>query len=194
MWTRDSRIAKRHRDFRAITHLVVGIPFWRGELFFRKSGAVSATAAVCSTSTGWAGKSWLTRAGQRSWPPLPVEGALWPGKGLSSFCRAGFSPQPGSSSSLYADAGLVYTRLIPSRDADKLGIAFAYSKVGSLTAAETASAGYPGSFEAVAELSYSLQFSQAVSIQPDLQYILHPGGTQQYGNALVLGVRAVVNF
>ena len=31
-------------------------------------------------------------------------------------------------------------------------------------------------------------------IQPDLQYVLHPGGTRQYGNALVVGVRAVVDF
>jgi porin len=39
-----------------------------------------------------------------------------------------------------------------------------------------------------------MQLSPAISIQPDLQYILHPGGTQQYGNALVVGMRAAVNF
>ena len=62
--------------------------------------------------------------------------------------------------------------------------------------ASTASAsGIPGvGYEAVAELSYALQVSPAISIQPDLQYILRPGGTQQYGNALIVGVRAVVNF
>ena len=55
--------------------------------------------------------------------------------------------------------------------------------------------GIPGaSFEAVAELTYSIRVAPAIALQPDLQYILHPGGAQQYGNALVVGVRAVVNF
>jgi carbohydrate-selective porin OprB len=31
-------------------------------------------------------------------------------------------------------------------------------------------------------------------IQPDLQYVLHPGGARQYRNALEVGVRAMVDF
>lgn len=53
----------------------------------------------------------------------------------------------------------------------------------------------PGpSFESVVELTYSIRLAPAIALQPDLQYVLHPGGSRQYGNALVAGFRAVVDF
>ena len=116
-------------------------------------------------------------------------------KGLSAFARAGFSPQSWSPCSFYTDGGLVYTGLLPGRDADKLGLAFAYAGMGSLCSSQTAANGCPGcGYEAVTELSYSIRLAPAIAIQPDLQYIIHPCGTQQYGNALVVGVRAVIDF
>lgn len=116
-------------------------------------------------------------------------------KGLSGFSRVGFSPQFGTTCSLYADAGLVYTGLLPTRDQDKLGVAFAYAKVGPGLVDQAVAQGLPGAgFESVAELSYSIRVAPAIALQPDLQYVLHPGGTRQYGNALVVGVRAVVDF
>ena len=116
-------------------------------------------------------------------------------KGIAGFTRVGFSPQLGTSCSLYADAGLVYTGLLPTRDQDKLGVAFAYAQVGSGLVDQATAQGLPGAgFESVAELTYSIRLAPAITLQPDLQYVLHPGGTQRYGNALVMGVRAVVNF
>ncbi len=133
--------------------------------------------------------------GDKNKQPVASSSCTSSGKGLSAFTRIGFSPQQGSSVGFYNDAGLVYTGLIPTRDADRLGVAFGYSQMGNQYAATGSSQGLPGvGYEAVAELSYSMQVSPAVSIQPDVQYILHPGGTQEYGNALVIGVRAVVNF
>ena len=133
-------------------------------------------------------------AGKNPAPPDTVS-CTCSGQGLSSFFRVGFSPQQPSPVGFYSDAGFVYTGLIPTRNADKLGVAFGYARMGSQYASQGSAAGLPGvGYEAVAELSYSVQLSQAVSIQPDMQYILHPGGTGQYGNALVVGVRAVVNF
>ena len=118
-----------------------------------------------------------------------------PSKGLSSFTRAGFSPTATSAPSFYSDGGLVYTGLIPRRDEDRLGVAFGYAKLSDQCVADATTASCPGaSFEAVAELSYSIRLTPAIAIQPDIQYILHPGGTQQYGNALVVGFRAVVDF
>jgi porin len=138
----------------------------------------------------------LTSAPEGKNPPSPPDASCTcPSKGLSSFARIEFSPQQGSPVGLYSDAGLVYTGLLPTRDADKLGVALGYAQMGSQVASLTRATGAPGvGYEAVAELSYAMQMTPAISIQPDLQLILHPGGTQQYGNALVLGVRAVVNF
>ena len=124
---------------------------------------------------------------------LPADNS--PVKGLSSFLQIGFDPQEVSVSSFYSSAGLVYTGLIPSRDADKLGVSFGYAQMSSYLQNKVTEEGVPGaSFEAVAELTYSIRVAPAIAIQPDLQYILHPSGTQQYGNALVVGVRAVVDF
>ncbi len=133
--------------------------------------------------------------GDKNKQPVADASCACQGKGLNAFTRLGFSPQQASQVSFYADAGLVYTGLIPTRDADKLGVAFGYAQMGSQYASQGSVTGLPGvGYEAVAELSYAMQVTPAISIQPDLQYILHPGGTQQYGNAVVIGVRAVVNF
>jgi len=117
------------------------------------------------------------------------------GKGLSSFVQVGFDPQQTSISDFYFSHGFVYTGLIPTRDADKLGISFGYAQMSNYLQNKIGQSGVPGaSFEAVAELTYSIRIAPAIAIQPDLQYILHASGTQQYGNALVVGARAVVDF
>jgi porin len=116
-------------------------------------------------------------------------------KGLYAFTQIGFDPHQVSVSSFYTSAGLVYTGLIPTRDADRIGISFAYADISSYLKNKAVEAGACGaSFEAVAELTYSIRLAPAIAIQPDLQYILHPGGTCDYGNALVVGMRAVVDF
>lgn len=133
---------------------------------------------------------------------LPVGGSAVPtadsdaaAQGLRSFLRVGFCPQPYNPLSLYTDAGLVYTGLIPGRNEDQLGLAFCYGQVSSGYMAVGNQQGVPGpSFESVVELTYSIRLAPAIALQPDLQYVLHPGGSRQYGNALVAGFRAVVDF
>ena len=116
-------------------------------------------------------------------------------KGLSSFARIGFSPDQSSIVGFYTDMGLTYTGLIPTRDADKLGVAFGFAQMGCQCKQSYQDNGAPGcGYESVAELTYSMRLAPAIAIQPDLQYIMHPGGTQQNGNALVVGMRAVVDF
>jgi porin len=116
-------------------------------------------------------------------------------EGLSGFVRGGFSPLQWSTTSLYIDGGLVYTGILPERKKDKVGIAFAYAQMSPDSRSLASAAGLPGpSFESIAELSYSWNISSSCSLQPDLEYVIHPNGTQQFGNALVIGIRAVINF
>lgn len=118
-----------------------------------------------------------------------------PKKGLESYLRAGFSPQPASPLSFYTDAGLVYTGLLPTRPEDKLGVDFCYGEVSQSYRSLGNSQGIPGpSFESVVELTYLIRLSPCIALQPDIQYVLHPGGTRQYGNALVAGFRAIIDF
>jgi len=45
------------------------------------------------------------------------------------------------------------------------------------------------------EWTYRLRFlGDALYFQPDLQYIIRPGGTGQHANALVLGFESGFNF
>lgn len=46
----------------------------------------------------------------------------------------------------------------------------------------------------VIELSYQCQVTPWLIVQPDVQYIINPGGTQDLDNALVVGGRASVTF
>ena len=135
-------------------------------------------------------------SGKKTVVPSDGDGAdAPPEKGLKSFLRVGFSPQSASPLSFYTDGGLVYTGLLPNRPEDKLGLAFCYGSVSPAYRTLGNQQGVPGaSFESVAELTYSIRLAPCVALQPDIQYVLHPGGTQQYGNALVVGFRAIVDF
>jgi porin len=49
-------------------------------------------------------------------------------------------------------------------------------------------------YEAVVELTYRAQVTPWLSIQPDVQWIIHPGGSSKIDNALVVGLRAAITF
>jgi porin len=49
-------------------------------------------------------------------------------------------------------------------------------------------------YEYTYEIFYSWQLVPSVSLQPDLQYIVHPGGTSQNSNVLVVGLKSVISF
>jgi porin len=84
------------------------------------------------------------------------------------------------------------------RDALSLGVASGYfSKELRRAQQKGLVPGPPGGqdYETVIELTYRLDFRKgAVFIQPDLQYIIQPGGTGHLNNALVLGVQLGINF
>jgi carbohydrate-selective porin OprB len=57
--------------------------------------------------------------------------------------------------------------------------------------------GPPGGqdYEMVIELTYRFDLRKgALFIQPDLQYIIQPGGTSRLANAIVLGAQFGINF
>ncbi len=74
-----------------------------------------------------------------------------------------------SMTSFYADGGPVYKGLLPGRKKDKLGLAFAYAQMSPSMLSQASAAGLNGgSFESVAELSYSCVITPSVALQPDL--------------------------
>ncbi|HWY14667.1 MAG TPA: carbohydrate porin [Rhizomicrobium sp.] len=49
-------------------------------------------------------------------------------------------------------------------------------------------------YEKVVELTYRFDSNGAFFVQPDVQYVVHPGGTGDIKNATVLGVQLGINF
>ncbi len=75
--------------------------------------------------------------------------------------------------------------LIPGRTDDDLGISATWAHISPY--AQT-----PHSFELSIEAFYSAQVTPWLSIQPDLQYIVNPGGA--YSNAMVATVQMAIQF
>ena len=136
---------------------------------------------------------------------------VWRGResSLNLFVRGGFSPSDRNLISYYVDGGAGFKGLLPGRADDVLTFGVAYAKISRDAAAldqdTLALAGPPYPIrdkEVVFELSYQAQIAPWWIVQPDLQYIVHPGGnvpdpnnpSATVGNAFVAGVRSTIKF
>lgn len=116
-------------------------------------------------------------------------------QGLGWFGRIAFEPQNRNFVGFYFDTGIVYTGLIPTRDEDQLGLAFGYAQLTNGARQTLEAEGSKGvGAEMVLEVTYQAVITPWLTIQPDAQYIINPGGTQDLGNAFVIGARAAITF
>jgi len=92
--------------------------------------------------------------------------------------------------------GVAALGLFPNRPNDSTGLAIVYGHFSEDLSASQARSSLPTqSFETALELTHRMLFlNGALFVQPDLQYIIRPGGTGQVANALVLGAQVGVNF
>jgi len=105
------------------------------------------------------------------------------GQGLKMFYQGGISP--GNDNFGYFGAGCSYTGVFSSKGSDMLGLAFSDGIRDKKF----------GKDEITIELTYKAQLSDQIYIQPDLQYVVNPGGTGiQLGNATVGMVRLGMEF
>lgn len=117
------------------------------------------------------------------------------GQGLGWFGRVSFDPQDRNFVGFYFDSGLVYTGLIPGRDNDAVGVSLGYANLTRGAAQTLYNAGSRQvGYEMVVEATYDAQITNWLHVQPDLQYIIRPGGSGDLGNAFVLGGRVSVTF
>jgi porin len=93
------------------------------------------------------------------------------------------------------NGGLVYRGLIPARDDDYARFGVVYGKFSRNFARTVANAGegYP-KYELVFEWNYKIQLTKFAFVQPDIQWVINPGGTNRIPNALVLGAQMGVVF
>ena len=132
-------------------------------------------------------------------------------QGLNLFTRIGGAPSDINPVDFYVDGGATYQGLIPGRDGDVAGIAVGYAHVSSdLKGLDEDARMFSGmntpveDYEVVIEFVYSAQVTPWWLVQPDVQYLVHPGGNaadpgdptglSAVPDSFVLGIRSTFTF
>ncbi|MBS0536283.1 MAG: carbohydrate porin [Proteobacteria bacterium] len=124
---------------------------------------------------------------------------------LSLFVRGGLSPSNRNLLSYYVDGGAGIKGLFAGRPDDTLTFGVAYAKISKDAVSADIDAGNAvvRDHEVVFEVSYAAQIAPWWTLQPDLQYIVHPGGNVAdpndpnggaVKNAFVAGLRSTIKF
>jgi porin len=114
------------------------------------------------------------------------EGGPQSKQGLTPFATVTFAPSDRNTFPIFCSTGLVYQGLIPRRDSDITAFGLAYGRFSRNLNDQD--------FEMVLEWTYELALAPWLTLQPDMQYIIKPGGTGDIPNAFVLGVQIGINF
>jgi porin len=113
--------------------------------------------------------------------------------GLSAFLRTSMAPEDRNPVACYFDTGINFTGPFPGREKDICGVAFSFSQLSSGLQQPDGSPAV-SRHEHVLEATYLYNLSDAVSFQPDVQYIFNPGAVGKTPNALVAGLRFNFTF
>ena len=129
---------------------------------------------------------------------------------VSVFARLSGSPGDRNLVSFYADAGVTEQGLVPGRADDTAGLSFAYTQVSPAARRtdreERAVLGMPypvRSNEVLFEATYQAQVVPGFTLQPDVQYVIRPGGgipdpssesVRPIRDEAVFGLRATVQY
>ena len=131
------------------------------------------------------------------------------GNGLAAFVRGFANPGNGNFISYYVDGGLNFKGVIAARPNDAFGIAASFAKVsGRARGFDLDGVAFGGTapvrdHELGIEISYVAAILDGWTVQPDVQFIFHPGvhganprdpAGRPVKDALVLGVRSTLNY
>lgn len=113
-------------------------------------------------------------------------------QGLTVWTALTLSPQQNISKLPFqVNGGLAYKGLIPNRDDDFTTFGVVY---GLFSDYSTNQLGASQDYELVFEWGYKIQINKFAFFQPDVQWVINPGGGNDIPNALVLGAQMGVTF
>ncbi len=117
-------------------------------------------------------------------------------QGLTVFTAGCLYPQQDISIMPWEiNGGLNYKGLFPGRNDDHTMLHFAYGQFSSRYADVEAAAGNGRpEYELVLETGHRFALTKFAYIQPDVQWLINPGGAHRLGNALILGAQVGVTF
>lgn len=105
--------------------------------------------------------------------------------GISLFSQVGLSPKHENKNNYYLSLGVNIKGISQKRSKDEAGVAIAYAGFGQGTRRN----------ETAVELTYLFSANENIRLKPDLQYIIHPAGTEtNLPNALVGSLRIELDF
>lgn len=109
---------------------------------------------------------------------------------MSGWIRAGVANSSYNQIAQYVGAGIVFSEIPSLARDDKFGVAVANAFVSRSYATNTAGV------ETNIELTYQHSFEKlgGLQIQPDIQFVIDPGGIGEWENALVVGLRIFKSF
>ena len=114
---------------------------------------------------------------------------------VSGFFHLGGAAAATNRFSRHVAAGLVGSGWIAGRDADQLGLALTSAINGApYRRRQSALGAPPRAAETTIELSYLSQPTSWLTVQPDLQYVVHPNTDRTLANAWVLQCRFEIAF
>ena len=107
--------------------------------------------------------------------------------GINVFGQFGYARNSINDVPYYGGGGLVFKGITKKRKGDSVGLAFGWHQFDkALHNLENKTA------EKVVELFYKIKITEFLYIQPDIQYIIKPNGTDK--NAFALGIRSSIVF
>ena len=131
-------------------------------------------------------------------------------QGIGVFGRVMATQGDRAPVGFYINGGVTWKGPIPGRESDSLGLGVAHAALGNGARGldQDAAAFAVGGLrpirdgETVFELTYLFQATGWMTIQPDLQWIVRPGGgvpdpvspTRAIGDALLIGLRTAITF
>ena len=159
----------------------VTIGYWR---YSSRFPPWSATGSDQSRRGNQGGYAVIERRVTRPFGDLPDDK-----RGLAAFVQAGIAAPRFNRIDRYVGGGLVYTGVIASGE-DRVGLTFAHAAFSDgYRRLQAASGVRVGPAENVIELTYRRAVTHFLTVQPDVQYVIHPSGERTLHNALALGLR-----
>jgi porin len=104
----------------------------------------------------------------------------------SVFLQLGHARSGRNTLKSYVGAGVTIAGLIAGRPDDVLGIGVASARASDVFQRTLAA---PADAETAIELTYKATLMKGLYVQPDVQYVIHPGASDAIDNAWVLGAR-----
>jgi porin len=120
-------------------------------------------------------------------------------RGLRIGGLAGIADRQTSQYKYFVAGGGLYQGTFRGRNSDFVSVAYVRTNPRLTAFQQDRNVIAPGSmgietYESIAEIDYNLQVGPWLSVRPNLQYIINPGGTGKVPNTFVIGLCTGVTF